>query len=198
MLFDEDRPVVDFDELANGLFDQGWQVSPAEVHGCLSGALAAGAEPNGEVALFWLQRCLSVEPVGDLAGAVIALYEWSASSIASEDLAFALLLPDETFEMEARVAALGAWSRAFVAAYAQVLADRPAADRSLRSDSSELLKDMAVIAQAAAEEEEDEDALEDQLYEIAEYLRVAAMNIYLDTVTEGGDAPAPPSPGTLH
>jgi uncharacterized protein YgfB (UPF0149 family) len=190
--------VVDFDGLANELFEQGWQVSPSEVHGCLSGALAAGAETSGEAALLWLQRCLSIEPVGDLAGAIIALYEWSASSLASEDLAFALLLPDETFDIEARVIALGDWSRGFVSTYAQVLAAKPAAERDLCADSSELLKDMAVIAQAAADEDEDEDALDDQLYEIAEYLRVAAMNIYLDTVTEADEPSAAATPDTLH
>jgi len=193
MFFDGDESTVDFDGLANGLFDQGCAVSPAEVHGCLSGILAAGAERSGEVALVWLQRCLALDPVGELAGTIIALYEHTALALDSEDMAFAPLLPDEGFEVELRITALGDWSRGFVAAYAQYLALRPVSERDLRPDTAELLNDMVAIAQAIAGDDDDEDALEDQLYEVVEYLRVAAMNIYLDTAVEPIDSDGMPS-----
>ena len=38
-------------ELANQLLEQGHDVSPADLHGCLCGLLAAGGSPQGEAGL---------------------------------------------------------------------------------------------------------------------------------------------------
>jgi len=197
-VFDDVDDELLFDELANGMLEQGLQVSPSELHGCLSGVLAGGAESTGEAALRWLQRCLGLELVGDLAGQIIALYETTAVALEAEEMAFSPLLPDESFELTERVTALGDWSRGFVAGYATVVAERPASERSLRSDSAELLSDMTAIAQAVADDAADEDDVENDLFDVAEYLRVAAMNVYLDTLAQRPDPAPPPRGKTLH
>ena len=40
----------DFEELANHLLEQGLEASPAELHGCLCGLLAAGAGTTAKLA----------------------------------------------------------------------------------------------------------------------------------------------------
>ena len=39
----DEVPVLDFDEIADHLLEQGALVSPSRVHGCLCGLLSAGA-----------------------------------------------------------------------------------------------------------------------------------------------------------
>ncbi|MEZ5570204.1 MAG: hypothetical protein R3E54_18010 [Halioglobus sp.] len=68
MFDDPETPgVFDFDELADHLLEQGADVSPAQVHGCLSGLLAAGELGEGERALDALAQGLELEAHGELA-----------------------------------------------------------------------------------------------------------------------------------
>ena len=55
-----------------------------------------------------------------------------------------------------------------------------------------VLKDFAAIAQAAVEEgEDDEEGLEESYMELVEYLRFAALNVYLDTRGNSPDEEPP-------
>ena len=51
---------------------------------------------------------------------------------------------------------------------------------ALSEDSGEILKDFAAIAQAGVDDEDSEEELEESYMELVEYLRFAALNVYMD------------------
>jgi len=187
-MFDE-RPgepgVFDFDEIANHLLDQGQQTSPADLHGCLSGLLASGTAASAEAALDNVCSALHVTLHGELAEIVQNLYTVTAAALIDETFDFHPLLPDDDTELEVRTQALADWSRAFLAGYAQGKVTSGATGAAVAADSAEALRDLAVIAQAGIDEDATEEESEQSYAEILEYLRVAALNVFLDS--EGAD-----------
>ena len=181
--------VFDFDELANHLLEQGLEASPAELHGCLTGLLAGGAAPAAEVGLDGLSQALDLHLHGELAGQVLQLYAVTAAALLDEEFDFHPLLPDDEVDIVERTAAMALWCRAFLAGFAHIAAgaDRPAS--TLSEDSSEILKDFAGIAEATVDEDDSEEDLEDSYFELVEYLRFAALNVFMDchTGTDEGD-----------
>ena len=65
----------DFEELANQLLEQGLTASPADLHGCIAGLLAAGASPQAEAGLAALHQALDLDRYGELAEQVDAFVE---------------------------------------------------------------------------------------------------------------------------
>ncbi|MEP4486369.1 MAG: UPF0149 family protein [Halioglobus sp.] len=195
-MFDE-RPgepgVFDFDEIANHLLDQGQQTSPADLHGCLTGLLASGVATSAEAALDNVCTALHVTLHGELAEIVQNLYTVTAAALIDESFDFHPLLPDDDTELEVRTQALADWSRAFLAGYAQGKVTSGATGAAVAADSAEALRDLAVIAQAGIDEDATEEESEQSYAEILEYLRVAALNVFLDS--EGaGDSSAADNP----
>lgn len=186
----ENAVVFDFDEVADHLLEQGLENSPSELHGCLCGLLAGGSPGQPEAGLAALNRALGVDVHGELAELLMRLYAITAAALEDEEFDFHPLLPDDTVELGSRTAALAAWCRGFLAGFADAGA---AADEggSLPGSSGEVLKDFAAIAGAAVDEDASEDESENSYTELVEYLRFAALNVYMDNT--GG--PRPPSSG---
>ena len=176
--------VFDFDELANHLLEQGLDKSPAELHGCLCGLLAAGADPQPELGLAALGRALDLDLHGELAGQIMQLYRVSAAALEDEEFDFHPLLPADEEVLETRTAALAGWCRGFLAGFAQV------SQGQVGADASEVLTDIAAIAEAQVDEDAGEEESESSYMEVVEYLRFAALNAYMDSrpePTPGGD-----------
>ena len=195
---DSDEPrIFDFEELANHLLEQGLQSSPSDIHGCLCGLLAAGAAVEPELALSALIETLELELRGELAEQVMQLYTISAAALEDEEFDFHPLLPDDEADVETRILALAGWCQGFLSGFALVSAGAGSASENVVSrDSAEILKDFAAIAQAEAdtEDRDDEEASEENYFELVEYLRFATLNVYLDcrsdTNPSGEAAPA--------
>jgi uncharacterized protein YgfB (UPF0149 family) len=186
-----DTEVFDFDELANHLLEQGQQSSPADIHGCLCGLLAAGAAAEPELALAALGETLDLELRGELAERTMQLYTVSAAALEDEEFDFHPLMPDDEADIASRTAALAGWCKGFMAGFALVSAGAgSAAENVLSKDSAEVLKDFAAIAQAQveAEDEEDEEAAEENYFELVGYLRFATLNIFMDGRARAEDA----------
>lgn len=180
-----DKPqIFDFAELANHLLEQGLQSSPSDIHGCLCGLLAAGAAVEPELALSALIETLDLELRGELAGQVMQLYTISAAALEDEEFDFHPLLPDDEEDIQTRTLALAGWCQGFLSGFALVSAGASSANENAVSrDSAEVLKDVAAIAQAEADSEdnEDEDASDENYFELVEYLRFATLNVYMDS-----------------
>ncbi|MFT4823507.1 MAG: yecA family protein [Halioglobus sp.] len=195
---DTDGPqIFDFEELANHLLEQGLQSSPSDIHGCLCGLLAAGAAVEPELALSALIETLDLELRGELAGQVMQLYTISAAALEDEEFDFHPLLPDDESDIETRALALAGWCQGFLSGFALVSAGASSAsENAVSRDSAEVLKDFAAIAQAETdtEDREDEEASEENYFELVEYLRFATLNVYLDSRSDidpdGVEAPA--------
>ncbi len=178
-------PVFDIDEIADHLLEQGISTPPSELHGCLCGLLAAGGAAEAEAGLAELNRALDLDVHGELAERLMQLYMVTALSLQDDEFDFFPLLPDDSCELDQRTAALAAWCRGFIAGYARAVASAGRQRESVAADSSEILRDLAVIAQADVDPEADREESETSYAELVEYIRIAALNAYLDTGLSG-------------
>jgi len=180
----EDAAVFDFDELSNQLLEQGLQTSPSELHGCLCGLLCAGAASQPEAGLDALGRALDLVLHGELAGQAMALYAVSAAALEDEEFDFHPLLPGDDAGIHERTEALVGWSRGFLAGFAYETGRADRAGAPLSGDRSEILRDFAAITQAEVDEEAGEEESEASFTELVEYLRFAALNVFLDNCAD--------------
>lgn len=177
----EEVDVFDFNEFADHLLDQGVQASPSQLHGCLSGLLGAGASQEPEFGLSALCESLNLDLYGELASRVMQLYSVTAAALQDDDFIFHPLLPDDDEEIALRTAALANWCEGFLAGFAYRIAALDTSGGLQSGEVEEVLRDIAAMAQAEAGEYEDEEDAENNFSELVEYLRVAVMNVFLDS-----------------
>ena len=190
--------VFDFDDIANQLLEQGEQVSPAELHGCLVGLLGSLGRVSDEAALAGLNTALGVDLHGELAECVQQLYAVTADAVADDAFDFHPLLPDDDEDISQRTAAMAAWCRGFLAGYAQGKVSGGDTGAAVAADSAEALKDFAAIAQAAVDDDQDPEDAEQDYAEIVEYLRFAALNVVMDSLARREEDGGSEEPGTVH
>jgi len=148
--------VFDFDEFANHLLDQGVLASPSQLHGCLSGLLAAGAPPEPEYGLDALTQALDLVMHGELASRIMQLYVVTEAALQDEEFTFLPLLPDDEEDIAQRTAALASWCAGFLAGFAYAASGEGKAEGVFSEECSEALRDIAALAQAEAGEDESE------------------------------------------
>lgn len=190
-----------FDDIANLLLEQGESCSPSELHGCLCGLLAAGDQAGPEAGLDGLNQAMNLDLHGELAEQVLGLYEVSLAAMEDDAFDFMPLLPDDSVELEQRLLALSDWCRGFLAGYARATVRAGSGGETLPGDSTEVLRDFAAIIQVGQDAEDvDEDESEQHYYEVVEYLRFAALNVYMDSRgrQEERQRAADRRPGALH
>jgi uncharacterized protein YgfB (UPF0149 family) len=185
----------DVEALANLLWDQGIQISPAEIHGCLSGLLAGNTAPDAESALAALAALVDADIYGEMAAIIMDLYRLAADQLCDEDFDFYPLLPDDDDDISTRTNALAGWCKGFLSGFAHRAGDTASV---LAEDSSEVLRDFAAIAEAVVEGEasdgaDDDEGLEESYAELVEYVRIAALNVYLDSRAEPRSGEEPPA-----
>ena len=189
----------DFEELANQLMEQGVSASPADLHGCLCGLLAAGAQHEAEAGLAGLSHALDLELHGELAEQVMALYVSTGRALEDDEFDFYPLLLDDSADIVSRTGALAGWCRSFLAGYAKVSASALGQQAALPGDNSEILRDLAAIADADVDDLEENEESEKSYAELTEYIRFAALNAYSDSVLgKPGIVPEGPEGSQLH
>ncbi|MDH3993845.1 MAG: UPF0149 family protein [Gammaproteobacteria bacterium] len=192
--FDGEPGVFDFEEIANHMLEQGVESSPATVHGCLCGLLAAGASSEAEVCLDALDQALGLSVHGELAEQVMQLYTVTAAALLDDEFDFYPLLPDDEIDIVERTAEMAAWCKGFLAGFAHVSVGAEKNPPALSEDSGEILKDFAKISQAVIGDQDSEEELENSYMELVEYIRFAALNVFMDLVSDNPvAADTPPS-----
>jgi len=184
-LFPSDGMALDFDDFSNLLLAEGAEQSPSYLHGGLCGIYAGAGPVTAEDCLAAASQALELGLHGDLAESSLTLADVSRRAMQDESFTFQLFLPDDDCEMDQRVRALGDWCRGFLAAYALVVSEERA---GLGEETSEVLRDVAAIAQAGHDEDADEEAAEGDYFELTEYLRFACLNLYVSRLAELEDA----------
>jgi uncharacterized protein YgfB (UPF0149 family) len=181
-----------FEELARALEVEGFQESPSELHGMLCGRVA-GRE---RLALEQLRGALvdsldsEEELIDNTLTTLDKLYRGIIATLENNELSFKPLLPPDTAVLEERVLALSEWCQCFLSG----LGDSGLPKRSRPSEEvMDAIKDLAAIAQAGFEGEPEEDD-EADLFELEEYVRMAALMIFAEL---NRDVLAAQSP-TLH
>jgi yecA family protein len=170
---------LDFDEVCDLFVAVEAHNSPAEMHGLLTGQLAAGKRMSQPE---WLQEArefLDTDHVfnPDESEQLFYVYLSTLAALGDENLGFYPLLPNDDDDMEERLTSLGLWCQGFLAGFALV----EKAITQLSEPVNDALNDLAAIAQVGLNDEEewDESAEEDYI-QIIEYVRLAVMNIFLE------------------
>ena len=153
----------------------GLAMTPAELHGAISGWFAGGGADTPD----WLARVLaddSLPPVprDNVLDGVRAV---SLAQLGDRGFGFDLLLPAADASLTERSGALFDWCRGFLGGFGLAAGASP----PLSEESTEALADIARLAAATAQDEGDEED-EDALAEIEEFVRVAALLLHGDCV----------------
>jgi uncharacterized protein YgfB (UPF0149 family) len=144
--------------------------------------LAAGASHEAEAGLAALHQSLDLDLHGELAEQVMALYVVTGLALDDDDFDFYPLLLDDSADLVSRTVALAGWCRSFLSGYAQASAAADQQRSGLPGDSSEVLRDLAAIAEADTDDLEDDEESERAYAELTEYIRFAALNAYTDSL----------------
>ena len=175
----------DFDDLATVFWRLGSMFSPSQLQGHLMGQLAVGADINEAD---WLDQAWElidgVEPGTQEDNQLLRELLANTQAVFAEgSLDGELLVPDDDVELSQRVECLGYWCQGFLAGFT-LAAKQKQADQGQQAYSkevSEALSDMAAIAQIGLTDDEGgEEQSENDFFEVLEYVRLSAMNIYFE------------------
>lgn len=175
----------DFDQIADVFWRLGVIQSPAQLQGYLVGLLAVGDDIGPEQ---WLELAAAYieavqSPDAEDGRILQALYTVSRTQLCDGEMDLALLLPDDEAEPGLRVDALGQWCKGFLTGFATggKLIKQERGQQQYSQDVSEALSDMAAISQVSLDDEDGEQQQwERSLFDLSEYLRMAAITIYLE------------------
>ncbi|MBJ40250.1 MAG: hypothetical protein CMD83_17620 [Gammaproteobacteria bacterium] len=158
---------LSYETLTTAVVSAGGYVSAAEIQGLTCGHLCAGTrfsrEDYVEAVMEWLGR----EPGDEIVG----LYAEMLQQLEDVEMGFELLLPDDDAPLSQRVTELASFCKGFLAGFG--LSGRHG-DDELSDDLTEVLSDIAEIAQATAGEDDSEEN-EADLSVIAEHVRVGVL-----------------------
>lgn len=169
-------------------------VGAAEAHGWLCGALCARAHYGAPE---WIRELAedagARAPAGASAPALGSLHEDTLQSLRSPDFIFMPLLPEDDAALEERVSALAAWCSGFLYG----IGTGTAGDAVARmGDVGEVLADLANIARAEVDPENDEERDEGDYTELVEFVRAGAKLAWEETA-ELRDT-TPPAGAAVH
>jgi uncharacterized protein YgfB (UPF0149 family) len=165
-------------ELRDALRHAGAAVDPAELHGGLCASLCAGGRDAAQV---WIAECVPESDVAPGAGrqvhaALGKLERDTWQGLASTEMHWQPLLPDDDVSLKERVAALAAWCHGFLTGLG--LADAQFASLGrLGAEADEILRDFAEISRAGLDGPATNEA-DFQLTELVEYVRVGTQMMF--------------------
>ena len=161
-----------YNALASALSQQGVGMTPAEMHGLLSGILCGGNKDAS-----WKTKIHDLANDGmafsqSLSQPLQALHENLSNTLEEEGFMFQLMLPeDDDITVFDRADALAGWVNHFLLGLGVT---QPKLD-TVTGETGEAIDDLRTIAQLGYDEDEDQEELEQSLEEVIEYVRVAAL-----------------------
>lgn len=173
-----DAELPDFYSLEDGLWRLDADFSAAEVHGIYCGVLSIDA---GHDEVFLQNQVIGQIDEGpidshyqEVARGLTTLFQATQAQLNDGQLQFELLLPGEQESLEKRFTAMQKWCQGF--AYGMALSGLKTMS-DLPEDSREWVEDVIRIGSAGEYDLSDEDASEDALQELTEFLRVGVLMI---------------------
>ena len=161
-----------YNALASVLSQQGVGMTPAEMHGLLSGIICGGNQDHS-----WKKLVHDLTNEGlafsqSLAQPLQALHDGISNTLEDEGYLFQLLLPDDDdITVFDRADALAGWVNHFLLG---LCVTQPKLDK-VTGETGEAIDDLRTIGQLGYDEDEDQEELEQSLEEVIEYVRVAAL-----------------------
>ena len=172
---------VTFEEVDSALAAIDAPLAAAEAHGGLCGSLAT---IGGFSAAAWLDEIVpAAAPEGEeqlrSRNLLETLFDETAGALASIDMDFVPLLPDDQEPLERRVVALAAWCTGFL--YGIGAGGLPDRDE-LTAELGEVLGDFAEISRATIDTDESEESSETSYVELTEFVRAGVQLTYEELV----------------
>jgi len=189
---------LEHDDLANLFLSLGALQPPAELHGYAAGFISVGGrlEQDG-----WLQHCVDLldceAPNPEQSDALYTVYCTALLSLESGEMDLELLLPDDEFDLDQRIASLGQWCQGFLTGFAMAGKQQTGDDKNYSEDLTEAISDIAAIAQVSADEGDDEQGEQDY-FAVSEYVRIAAMTIFVECNAHSVGHAAENTDGRMH
>lgn len=171
---------ADYDALNDLLTPLPSAASAADVHGFLSGRVAAGGLLSAEALHSVLEEHLEIGSLApDLLAALTALAVLTQRQLADIGEGFAPYLPDDDTALSIRLEALALWSQSFLVGFGSVASERSLA--ALSENAQEALRDMVSLSHLDPEQEQDIDDEEDaeaDYMTLFEHLRLSALLLF--------------------
>jgi len=166
---------VDYDEVNAELMALHAGVLASECHGFMCGYYCASNTVATEVWRDYLLAGIDDDAELETCFAILSqLADKVSEEILSDEISFALFLPDDESPINERSSALAEWSAGFVSGLGIGGAgEKP----KLIDECDEFIKDVVSISRLETSVEEDEDA-EGAFFEIVEYLRVGVIMLH--------------------
>ncbi len=181
-----------FDSIADQLTIVGTLTSPSELHGLLCGRLSGGLRYQDEswlkAATEFLDPDTAIET--EQQTALLDLYRDTVNQLQDQDLSFAPMLPDDDMELSQRIEALGQWCHGFLNGFGTSGVSK---DTALSVETAEALRDFAAFVQLDHDADDSEESERD-LAEIVEYVRVAALSVFMENAAAKAKSEADGSP----
>ena len=192
-LDDLDIDPIEFDELADRFVALKVFSSPSELHGLLCGQLASGKsfDENAwlkDAATFLEQECFESDSAKTL---LLEMYAITHQQFMADGFELMMILPDDDVDIAERAENLGRWCLGFVTGFG-------AARTGISEDAKETLGDLEQISQIDDEGLEADEESEQDLMQLVEYVRMAAIMLYTEIRTQGLQAKPEAAPPSLH
>jgi len=180
-----------FDELEALCQQADLDFGAAECHGILSGLICVAGPIEQQHRLTLLYSDADLNSIAEEDRALWnQLHEQTLQQLASNELGFELLLPDDDVPLGQRTETLADWCRGFL--YGISAADLKLGPE-LSDEVNEIVQDLTQISNAGYDEDEGDNEGERAYMELVEYVRAGIMLIYTEL-----QAPPPPDGATLH
>lgn len=170
--------VVQYDALRESLTRAGCTLALPELHGSLCGVMCSGGESATQR---WLEEGFAEfadhADASEIAQTLQELELVTGEALASSDLRFEPLLPDEDAALDEQVQALALWCHGFLSGLAF---GAPRAEALQQGELKEILADFAELSRAGltADDSQDRDQADFALAELKEYVRVSVQIVF--------------------
>lgn len=161
-----------YTELSEALKHADSVFQAAEVHGMLCGIICVSPDQNPSS---WVKLILGTKKKQKDSEFLQELYTATHQQMGDFSFEFALLLPDDTTDINIRTEALGLWCQGFLTGLQQ--APTPI-EQHTSADAADALNDITEIAQVNHGEIMDSEENEAAYFELADYIRLAALMLY--------------------
>lgn len=182
------------DDVDVTLEDLGAALGAAGAHGLLAGMACGGLDLPAARLRGMLRVELDVDLDDGTFATLQAVNRITRAQLADDELGFELMLPEDDVALPVRVRAMVAWCEGFLAGFGAGTGGRRDAD--FAEDVRQLLSTIGDFTRAEVTDADVDEDAERDFTELAEYLRIAALTLFLE-VGQAAQG-ATPLPDGLH
>lgn len=188
-----DLDPVEFDELADLFVELEVFSSPSELHGMLCGLLARPDEIDEHswltgAATFLEQSSFDSDEAKTL---LLEMFATTRQQLTATGFELLMLLPDDDVDISDRAESLGRWCLGFVTGIGD-------ARTALTEEGKETLEDVEKIAQIDEQSLEECEEHEQDLMQLVEYVRMAALMLHSELHSQADQSGADSSQPSIH